>query len=126
MLSDYKKPETYFDLVGLSKDDPKWEKKVRVHAVIRENLAPGMSYNDFAMWISEPIMRFGFDQVSRQNINDWLRCKRVPYKNHFLMTKMAIELLELRGQIEKGEYADLIIFCDKMLSALEEDTEEEV
>lgn len=43
------------------------------------------TYHRFAVWLSRPLTSMGLPQISRQNINEWHRQLRLPYKDKFEM-----------------------------------------
>ena len=98
----------YFDL---EETDPNYQKKVDVHKLIEKTKGITETFEQFGDWLSEPITEEGFDRISRQNVNDWFRCKRLPYKGIFLIIRICS-----RGQAGFSSQSE---FCDEIMEILE-------
>lgn len=105
---------TYTEQIVLDRSDPDYDKKVAIHELFREAKSLSQTYEDFAVWLSEPMVREGFDQISRQNINEWFRCKRVPYPDKFRITKLCIE-----ARHSQDIYPKQLKFCNDVLAVLD-------
>lgn len=68
-----------------------------------------VTYEYFARWLSIPLTKMGQPQISRQNINEWHRQIRLPYKDKFEM------ILRL-----SDEESDQYQFAEKVMRVLNE------
>lgn len=68
-----------------------------------------VTYQQFADWLSFPLTENGLPKISRQNINEWHRQLRLPYKTTFE------KILRLASQ-ESHQYQ----FAEKVMRVLNE------
>lgn len=68
-----------------------------------------VTYQAFADWLSEPLVRFNNAPISRQNINEWHHQLRLPYKDKF-------EIILRLADVESGQYR----FAEKVMRVLNE------
>lgn len=64
------------------------EKKAKVALLFSEQFEKlgginTVTYEQFAEWLSVPLIENGKPKISRQNINEWHRQLRLPYKTKF-------------------------------------------
>jgi hypothetical protein len=90
------------------------EKKSRIALLFTEqfdNLGgrTKITYQEFADWLSEPLVQLNMPEISKQNINEWHRQIRLPYKDKFEM------ILRIADE-DSGQYQ----FAEKVMRVLNE------
>lgn len=119
VMNNYETPNTYHEVLKLNKSDPNYDKKVKINKLFIKYKKPEQSYQEFGDWISEPAIEFGFERISRQNTNDWLRAKRLPSNKYFLATRLALMYKKARGD-DVSKFDGLLEFCEEVIAILGE------